>query len=115
MARTVLVTGSAGLIGSETVKHFAQDGQAVGVGEAVVEEDEIDTVLELFEGGVTRGRLEHVVALRAKPLAQRPSATSASSRSAKIWTVTRSVSRPNRPPVTAVSSPSTEFDSAPNA
>ena len=27
--RTVIVTGSAGLIGSETVKHFAKDGARV--------------------------------------------------------------------------------------
>src|SRR5689334_17122939 len=29
--RAVIVTGSAGLIGSETVKHFAKDGRVVGI------------------------------------------------------------------------------------
>ena len=49
-----------------------QDGDAVGVGQPIVEQDEIDALGQLLHGGAPGVRLEHVVSLGLEAFGQRP-------------------------------------------
>ena len=51
---------------------LAQHRDAVGVGELVVEQDEVDALAHLLERPRARLRLEDLIALTLEPLGQRP-------------------------------------------
>ena len=51
---------------------LAQDGHAVRVRQLVVEQDQIDTLAQLFERPCARLGLEHLIALALQPFGQRP-------------------------------------------
>ncbi len=50
-----------------------QDGEAVAVGQFVVEQDEIDALVRLLDGLGRGARLDDFVAVLAQALCQRPS------------------------------------------
>ena len=51
---------------------LSQDRQAIGIGQRVVEEDEVDTVDDLIERRPARAGLDDLIPLGHQPFGQRP-------------------------------------------